>query len=66
MKDNNEKLNDKELENVMGAGDYIEFIDSDDYEEKETYETAYKYGKKSFADAVLTTDNIVGMKKSLK
>lgn len=46
MKDNNEKLNDKELENVMGAGDYIEFIDSDDYEEKETYETAYKYGKK--------------------
>lgn len=36
------KLKDSELETVTGGGEFIGFVDSDDYEEKETYETAYK------------------------
>ena len=36
------EMNDEELEQVSGG----EFIDSDDYEEKETYEEAYKYARK--------------------
>lgn len=46
MKNTKAELNDKELDAVTGAGEYIEFVDSDDYEEKETYETTYKYSKK--------------------
>ena len=46
MKNTRYELKDNELEAVSGAGEYIEFEDSDDYEERETYETSYKYSKK--------------------
>ena len=50
MNTKNEKaaIDDKELEVVSGAGEYIEFEDSDDYEHPETYEESYKYSKKGF------------------
>ena len=35
-------LKDSELEAVTGGGEFIGFVDSDDYEEKKTYEAAYK------------------------
>lgn len=48
MNTKNEKavIDDKELEAVTGAGEYIEFADSDDYEHPKTYEESYKYSKK--------------------
>ena len=42
MKSTKKEFDDKELEEVNGAGEYFEFVDSDDYEEKQTHETAYK------------------------
>ena len=42
MKNIKAEINDTELEEVNGAGEYTAFVDSDDYEEKETYETACK------------------------
>lgn len=52
MNTENEKavIDDKELEAVTGAGEYIEFADSDDYEHPRTYEESYKYSKKESLD----------------
>ena len=35
-------LDDEKLEAVTGGGEYLKFVDSDYYQEIETYETAYK------------------------
>ena len=52
MNTENEKavIDDKELEAVTGAGEYIGFTDSDDYEHPKTYEESYKYSKKEGFD----------------
>ena len=47
MKKTKAKINDTELEAVTGGGEYIAFVDSDDYKEIETYETAYKHGEEA-------------------
>ena len=49
----NEKavIDDKELEAVTGAGEYIEFADSDDYEHPRTYEESNTAKKKALTDA---------------
>ena len=45
-KDEKNAVKDTELEAVTGGGEFIGFVDSDDYEHPKTYEEAYKYEKK--------------------
>ena len=42
MKNTKAELDDKDLDKTSGGGEYISFVDSDDYESKKTYEYAYK------------------------
>ena len=74
MKDNNEKLNDKELENVTGGGadplDISDRVVRGDYGNGEAEKYQLRTNDSTSSNirntTVIKPDDIIGMKKSLK